>query len=1076
MQILTIRQKKETLAHGDVAYLVYLMHLIGIGKAGSKPANIIITSISAAKRVFKKEMAKSFQNHDWCDPQVFGRGILPHRSFFLPQDPSLKISLNGEWMFQLSESPLHASVREQSDSWNSIAVPSHWELQGYGTPQYTNVVFPFASTPPFVPSENPTGSYKKVFRIPKTWSTKNIRVRLEGVDGAYHIYIDDKEIGYHQGSRNAAEFDLTAHVNPGTVHDLKIRVYQWSDASYIEDQDHWWLSGIFRDVWLIASPLCRIEDVTIRTLFDSEYVDATLLVGLKIISTESFKISAKLLWKDSMVLKEEVSVLEGEDKIENLFHVKSPLKWTAETPNLYDLILEFVDKTGQIVQQVKQRVGFRQVELKHGNICVNGTPLLLKGVNRHDHHPLYGRAVPYEFVKRDLLMMKQNNINAIRTSHYPNHPHFYSICDELGFWVVDEADIECHGFSHTVLGTLDLPPGLDYNTKGKILFPIASGFTSNNPLWEQAYLDRMKSMVIRDKNHPCIIMWSMGNESFFGNNHKVMARWTKQYDPSRLLHYEADRDAETTDCVSRMYSTLEDLTALAQQDGVLFSKPIILAEYAFSMGNSTSELSSYQHLFESLPRLQGGFIWEWSNHGLLKKRKDGQEFIAHGGDYDVYPNDGRFILDGICDSFHNSTPALCEVKRVFQPISFELQGKTRVQIHNKHQFISLDGFECKWKLTKIEFLENYKINEVTIDRGRLELNDFSAGTKRSLNLPSFEKWLNGKYNIFLEFISTRNNDQDIVASSKFCIYTGLLEFPLIQNSISNLNIHEGLTDLSIKNKEYEFCFDKLFGILKSIRRNGHDILKQPPKLSVWRAPIDNDIAGNIEMWTKFRVNGMKNNIRDVNWQYDKSDGFKLTSRSWFGPPVLNWGFDVTTEYLISNLGLLSLSIDMVPKGVHPETLPRIGLDLVFCKDFDNVTWYGSGPHESYPDRNTSSDLGVYKMSVAEGLTGYEIPQESGNRSNSSVVHIKSQSGDILSIFCNSLLDSFGFSISNYSENTIEKTEHLNDLIADENTYLKLNHRVLGLGSAACGPGVREEKIIKPQRQNFTYNFLFSYKA
>lgn len=654
---------------------------------------------------------------DWCDQKTFQRNRLPPRSYYIPET---SVCLNGEWTFNYSPTPQQApsgkkyssqssSVLHKDDGdWASIVVPGHWQLQGYGRPHYTNVVYPFPACPPYAPTENPTGTYCRDFEVPSKWDdASQIRLRFDGVDSAFYLWLNGVQVGYSQGSRNPAEFDVTKYVNRGKPNHMVVQVLQWCSGSYIEDQDQWWLSGIFRDVHLIAFPgRARIEDFFIKTSLDAHYRDAELVLDLDLKLHDDCQISLCLTDNNAKAVHtERLTIPSGSVKSSHAFKVVNPDKWTAETPNLYTLDISLFPaqtKSDASVQNIRHRVGFRAVELKNGNIYVNGKAILFQGSNRHDNHPHLGRAVSLDFVRHDLLLMKRHNINAVRCSHYPSHPGMTGLCDELGFWVIDEADLECHGFgAAAALALGQTLEGLSYEEKVQRTAKDAADFTSDNEAWESAYLDRMHQLVERDKNHPSVIIWSLGNEAFYGRNHEAMSRWAKRRDPGRLIHYEPDGQATSTDMISHMYTSPQDLKNEAESEGDDFSKPIILCEYAHAMGNGPGLLDTYQRLFRSHRRLQGGFIWEWANHGLWKEDADGKKYYAYGGDFGDVPNDGTFVMDGLCFSDHTPTRGLVELKKTFEPVEARLEGKGKgkqsvVVVVNHYDFVDLDHLVAEY--------------------------------------------------------------------------------------------------------------------------------------------------------------------------------------------------------------------------------------------------------------------------------------------------------------------------------------------------------------------------------------------
>lgn len=659
---------------------------------------------------------------DYANQAIFRRNTLPPRSYWIP-DTSL--SLNGVWDFHYASTPCEAPDWDagQEVSWSTIQVPGHWQLQGYGQPQYTNIVYPFPACPPHIPDENSTGTYRRLFSVPAEWdSDVQLRLRFDGVDSAYHVWLNGQLIGYAQGSRNASEFDVTAVANRHGQNQLMVRAYQWSDGSYMEDQDQWWLSGrlntqkrnsclliitgIYRDVHLIAFPLaCRIEDFFIRGDLDPTYMDGILQVTVDIHSAEGgvlvVVMREKLENGGGIVCRTEERFALNTTKVDLTIHVDNPKKWTAETPYLYDVEIALIACGSSV--RFTHSTGFRKVELKNGLLTVNGKAIRIRGVNRHDHHPRLGRAVPLEFVRRDLLLMKRYNINALRCSHYPSHPGLYSLADEIGLWVMDEADLECHGFSEVVADNTAEWDGSEhaYRHWFNTVSQKARKYLSDDPSWKDAYVDRATQLVHRDKNHPSIIIWSLGNESFCGQNHVAMYELLKRTDPSRLIHYEGDTDMGTTDMYSYMYPDIHALIERASTVGVAgdgtFTKPVILCEYAHAMGNGPGRLDDYEETFRTQSRIQGGFIWEWSNHGLQKLNPEGQLFYAYGGDFGEWLHDGTFVMDGLCNSEHEPTPGLVELKKSYEPVRMSVVNQNLI-IENNYDYLNLGTLTMTFKL------------------------------------------------------------------------------------------------------------------------------------------------------------------------------------------------------------------------------------------------------------------------------------------------------------------------------------------------------------------------------------------
>lgn len=635
---------------------------------------------------------------DFTNLEVLHRNTLPPRShFFLynsredaieaaqTHDVSKSKSqlLSGTWKFFHTKRPQAGPqdfFRKDFDTseWDDIQVPGMWQLQKFGRgPQYTNVPYPFPFNPPNVPvDENECGRYVRSFVVGPEASNHQIRLRFEGVDAAFTVWVNGVDVGYSQGSRNPSEFDITdLLVDSGGTNTLAVQVYQRCDGSYIEDQDQWWLSGIFRDVYLLFFPSFHFQDIGIRTEISKGDEPLLLHVDYKL-SKPNLSVMYALYdapeCSKALACLEDVSHTSTASKTLRL--LKSVRPWTAETPNLYYLVLHVVESGAYVCL----RIGFREVELINGVLSINKAPIKILGVNRHEHHPKFGRAVPFEFLRRDLLLMKTHNINAIRTCHQINDPRLYDLADELGLYIMDEADLECHGCQMAVEGTNPASP------------------LSDNPAWEAAYLDRAMQMVQRDKNHPSIICWSLGNESFYGRNHKAMYHWIKSVDSTRPVHYEGDQGAETADMFSRMYFPVDLMIAFAKEEN--WTKPYIMCEYAHAMGNGPGAIKEYVEAFRKYPRLIGGFVWEWANHGLETKNKDGVKYMAYGGDFDDEPNDGCFVMDGLIDSNHNPTPGLVEYKKAIEPVkTLKVEGKG-MRIVNRYDFLTLDHLTCTYSI------------------------------------------------------------------------------------------------------------------------------------------------------------------------------------------------------------------------------------------------------------------------------------------------------------------------------------------------------------------------------------------
>ncbi|MFB6134783.1 MAG: glycoside hydrolase family 2 TIM barrel-domain containing protein, partial [Halanaeroarchaeum sp.] len=665
---------------------------------------------------------------DWSDPSVVGRNREPPRTYAVryadtttaltrERETSSRVALlNGAWDFRLFDTPSAVPDGFQdpgfdADDWDRIEVPRLWETAGYGTPQYTNVVYPFPVDPPAVPTENPTGAYRRTIEVPESWGDRRAVLRFEGVDAAFHVWVNGERVGYSQGSRLPAAFDVSEHLTAGE-NTIAVRVLSWCDGSYLEDQDMWWMSGIFRDVSLYVTPETHVDDVDVRTTLDDDYEDATLRADVDVAdvgeAAAAVEVEARLLDDEHdpvAAVTEETTVATGSTATVDLAtDVADPEPWTAETPVCYTLLVVLRDESGEVTEVVPQTVGFREVAIEDGVLTVNGEAVTIRGVNRHDFDPDRGRAVSRSTMRRDVELMKRHNVNAVRTAHYPNDPYFYELCDRQGLFVLDETDLECHG----MVNAEDV------------------SHPSHDPAWEDAYVDRMERMVERDKNHPSVVLWSLGNESDCGVNHEAMAERTRELDPTRPIHYEPDEEMAVSDVVGPMYPSPGDVEDLhdAHPD-----HPVVLCEYAHAMGNGPGGLTDYWETFRAHERTQGGFVWEWIDHGLRKTTADGGEFFAYGGDFGDEPNDGNFVCDGLVFPDREPSPGLRELKAVLAPVAFHRTEDGEVFVENRHDVRDLDHLRASWSLLA---------DGTVVESGSLSLPDVDPGERAAVEIPHCE--------------------------------------------------------------------------------------------------------------------------------------------------------------------------------------------------------------------------------------------------------------------------------------------------------------------------------------------------
>lgn len=845
---------------------------------------------------------------------------------------------------------------------------------------------------------------------------------------------------------------------------LAVRVYQFTDGSYIEDQDQWWLSGIFRDVFLLGFPReSRIEDVSVKTLLDNKYEDATLEAAISVHGPGEIRM--KLLDASSNVVASTTQSKSGKDVGTTIFSlpVENPKKWTAETPYLYHLVISLNDN-----QFTTHRVGFRVVELKDGLIKVNGKRIVFKGANRHEHHPTQGRAVPYEFMKQDLLLMKTHNLNAIRTSHQPSDPRLYDLADEIGLWVMDEADLECHGFE--TIADAALPPdqrALPFFERQMLTKTMAAKWTSDNPDWKDAYIDRAKQLVHRDKIHPSVVIWSLGNEAFYGRNHIAMRDWIKEYDPTRLIHYEPDLEATTMDMHSRMYPDIKDIIAFANDNSK--TKPLVLCEYIHAMGTGPGNIKEYIDAFYDYPALQGGWVWEWANHGLLTKSADGKEFYGYGGDFGDAPHDSNFVMDGVLNSDHTPRSALVEYKKAVEPVQLVSVSGDKAKIINRFDFETLDHLKCTWSLTD-DSGSNFG--------GSIEIpSAIAAGTTAELHLPERPSGL--KKETFVDLSFTLKEKTTWAEAGHEVAF---LQVPLSGHSTlavpaalqgSGLEAKVSATILTISSGKSQWKLDLIRGVLSSWEKDGKQMIAQGLEPTFYRAPTDNDRGMSGSEWQEKFLHLARNHTRSFKWY--EQDGLVIVEfEQKFAPPVLSWSIGLETKYTFSPDGSVKLDVKGTPAGQNqPINLPRIGVTVGLASEFENVKWYGRGPRESYKDMKLSQRVGLHSVSDVEALwESPEFPQECSNRTDTRWLEVSSGQTSLTAQFLKSAGGDgqlFDFMASHYDVKDIDEAQHPYQLKEKKQDYvvLRLDADHHGLGTGSCGPSTLDQYSLKTGPFEFT---------
>ncbi len=816
------------------------------------------------------------QLDDWQNLQILERNKEPAHATLVPYadeptalagdrtaSPYFKL-LNGEWKFHYAPNPASAPAKFHEpdfdvSGWDSIVVPGNWQLQGYDRPIYTNVQYPFPTDDlPRVPEDdNPTGCYRRTFVIPEEWEGRQIFILFEGVDSAFHLWINGDLVGYSQDSRLPAEFNITSHVHTGE-NTLAVRVYRWSDGSYLEDQDFWRLSGIYRDVYLWAAPPLHVRDFWVRTDLDEAYRDAVLRVRTQVRNysdrdAADYAVEIKLLdtKADQQICKsaQTFAVEAGSEATLDLEQaVGNPEKWSDEHPYLYTLLITLKDPAGHILETISRQVGFRKVEIKDGQIHVNGVPVLFKGVNRHEHDPDTGHTVSVESMIEDIRLMKQFNVNAVRTCHYPDDPRWYDLCDRYGLYVIDEANIESHGV-------------WDRLTK--------------DPEWLTAFMERGTRMVERDKNHPCVIVWSLGNESGYGPNHTALANWIHEHDPTRPVHYESatqvrsyrgPQTAPEIDIVSTMYPSVSKIIEMAQTPGE--TRPLIMCEYAHSMGNSTGNLKEYWDAVETYPRLQGGFIWDWVDQGIRQVTDDGEEWFAYGGDFGDEPNDGNFCINGLVWPDRRPHPGLWEHKKIVQPVHVEPVdlAEGQVRVINRYAFSDLSGLDISWTLAANgQVLQSGELPRLNTPAGESEI--VTIPFRKPQLKPGTEYWLTMHFALAQDTLWAERGHE--VAWAQFKVPFAVPAGPTLKVAqMPPLQVEESRAEVTVRGQDFTLVFDKAGGHIASWRYQGEELVRQGPALNIWRAPTDNDANtwGDQKMalrWREVGLDQLQERVTDV---------------------------------------------------------------------------------------------------------------------------------------------------------------------------------------------------------------------
>ena len=994
------------------------------------------------------------QKKRWEDEELIMIGREEARADFIHGTTvSSTLSLNGDWKFMFLEAPEYSPdtffepIFDDS-TWDTIKVPSCWQRQGYGHNHYTDVWYLFPINPPFVPSKNPTGIYRRNFNIDTIEPNKKVILRFDGVSSAYDIWVNGKHIGYSKVSRLGSSFDITEYVCCGR-NQITLRVYQWSDGSYLECQDMWWLSGIFRDVYLLFIPQNGVKDLHIISDFDPSTNTGSLDLSIAMYKEQAINVSVELLDLNNDTILRETALSDKE--VFSFF--KNELKvspWSAEYPNLYKLNI-VISSNGKIIDEITNYVGFRRVCIENAKICINGKAVLFNGVNMHDFSPEGGLTVDKAIIEEDIKLMKRHNINAVRCAHYPKASYFYDLCDKYGLYVIDEADFENHGF--------------EWIEHYK--------WINEEKSWENAYVDRVERMVKEHRNHPSIIMWSLGNEASTGPNIDAQAKAVRKLDNSRLIHYEGDMNADISDVYSTMYTRLDGMLKIAHGNDA-HNKPHILCEYGHSMGVGPGNLEEYQELFEKYDRLQGGFIWEWYDQGPAEKDENGNTVYFYGGDYGDTPNNSNFCLDGLLSPDRRISTGLKNYKQVIRPFKASISDIStgEISIKNKNIFSDTSDISLIYKIHQ---------GEHCIFAGSIPTLDIKAGCESKLiisDIVSAYKHFDNTADCYIDISLVYNKDMPFCEKGYEVSFDQLLIKAALKNDTqiyeeksgnSGCEIFETNTCFEVKGKDYSVKFDKVTGDLLVLESKGQNIFNKGPSLNMMRAAIDNDMYKVGDWYNKYFI--QKQQEQSEYFESKECEGFvKVNIGKHFSPLSMAFGFKAEYNYYIfpDRKVVMNLNLKGFKKtSFAPEFIPRIGIELRLPSAFTNVKWCGLGPDENYPDMKSHVKYGVYSKNIEDMSTVYIKPQENGHREGTDIIELNSKEDTLV---INSLKP-IGFNVHNYTIEALEKAKHWNELETIDEVILHIDAKHSGLGTNSCG----EEQTYKNKVRLNDYHLNLTFE-
>jgi beta-galactosidase len=1017
-------------------------------------------------------------NNDWENPAVFQINREPARAAFLPYaDESSAIAddytrspwfltLDGKWKFNWAPTPDERpkdffKTDFNTLNWKEISVPSNWELVGYGIPIYTNIIYPFAKNPPFIAhTDNPVGSYKRTFELPENWNQRRIYLHFEAGTSAMYIWINGEKVGYSENTKSPTEFDITKYVKPGK-NQVAVEVYRWSDGSYLEDQDFWRLSGIDRDVYLYSTANTRIADFFARPDLDASYKNGSLSVDVKLknmnaVSKNNQTVEAKLVDASGReVFKRTIKINIGANSEATATFtqkVTSPKLWNNETPNLYTLLLTLKDENGKFIETLSTPIGFRKVELKNGQLLVNGIRIMVHGVNIHEHNPKTGHYQDKETMMKDIRLMKQLNINAVRCSHYPNNLMWVKLCNKFGLFLVDEANIESHDMGAELQGPFD-------KTKHPAYLPE----------WKAAHMDRIYSLVERDKNQPSVILWSLGNECGNGPVFHEAYNWVKNRDKTRLVQFEQAGEQENTDVVCPMYPSIDYMKEYASRKEV--KRPFIMCEYAHSMGNSNGNFQEYWDIIRSSNNMQGGFIWDWVDQGLEMTDEAGRKYWAYGGDMGSqnYTNDENGCDDGLVWPDRTPHPGAFEVKKVYQDILFTAADlkKGIIEVENGFGYTNLEKYNFRYEVLK---------NGLVIKSGTIAISLAPQSKKKvQLELPKLTTEYGVEYLLNIYAYTSEGTEvlpQNFeVAREQFSISEGNY---FAKSSVSETNpvLKETKDAITLSAAGVEVTINKNTGLIQRYTSDDKDYFDQMPIPNFWRAPTDNDFGNNMPVLSNvWRAAGKTAILNSI--EVKKESGKTIVVANLFLKDVTS---TYTITYTMNSDGSLTLINSFKAGNNQLSEMPRFGMLFSLKKELDNFSYYGRGPWENYQDRNTASFKGIYQSKVADQYVPYIRPQENGYKTDVRWLTLSNNSGNGIEI---EGLQPLGVSaLHNYPEDfdpgLTKKYRHSNDITPRKEVVVCIDLAQRGLGGDTSWGALPHEQY-QLKNKEYSYGFVIKPK-